>query len=319
MSERSQSVRLSNTLSDKINVCYGVPQGSVLGPILFSIYVNDLAEKINSCSLIQYADDTQFLHVDTINNLEDLISKTEGTLYNMKQYFLLNGLMLNSKKTQCIFIGNRQQLSHIPHDTFINCDGEHIYPSTVVKNLGVHIDRYMLFDVHISEVNKKVMGILMFIRRISDNFDKSTRKIVVETLVLSIINYCICIWGSTNVTLIHKIQKVQNFAAKVAIGGARKYDHVTPITKDLQWLRIKDKYKYKDKYLHFPTIREHTGGTTRQVNDLYVPQSRTDSGTRATTVTGPKYWNDLPDCITNSGSLHNFKSRLKILLLNNLE
>ncbi len=162
-----------------------------LNPWPYSIFyiMNDLAEKTNSCSLIQYADDTQFLHADTINNLEDLISKTEETLCNMKQYFLLNGFMLNSKKTQCIFIGNRQQLSHIPPDTFINCDGEHIFLSTLVKNLGVYIDRYMLFDVHISEVNKKVMGILMFIRRISDNFDKSTRKIVVQTLVLSMINY----------------------------------------------------------------------------------------------------------------------------------
>ncbi len=98
MSERSQSVRLSNTLSDKIKVCYGVPQASILGPILVSIYVNDLAENINSCSLIQYADDKQFLHLDTINNLEDLISKTKETLCNMKQYFLLNGLMLKYKK-----------------------------------------------------------------------------------------------------------------------------------------------------------------------------------------------------------------------------
>ncbi len=103
--------------------------------------------------------------------------------------------------------------------------------------------------------------------------------------------------------------------------------------KDLQWLRIKDKYildkcsmvykvvnsLYPEWYLHFSTFREHTAGTTRQENDLYVPRSRTDSGTKATTVTGTKYWNDLPNCITNSGSLHGFKSTLETLLLNNLE
>ena len=150
----------------------------------FSIYVNDLAEKTHSCSLIQYADDTQFLLADTIDNLEFLIFKSEETLFNMKHYFLLNGLLLNSKKTQCIFIGNRQQLSRIPGGVFINCDGEHIYPSAHVKNLGVHIDRFMTFDVHISEISKKVMGILMFIRRVSDNFDKSTRKQLCKLLCL---------------------------------------------------------------------------------------------------------------------------------------
>ncbi len=240
----------------------------------------------------------------------------------------MNGLMLNSKKTQCIFIGNRQLLSRIPRDTFINCDGEHISPNTYVKNLGVYIDRYMLFDVHISEVNKKVMGLLMFIRRISDNFDKPTRIIVVQTLVLSLMNYCICIWGSTNVTLLHRIQKLQNFAAKVAIGGASKYDRVTPIIRGLQWETIKDKYipekritmykalngLYPECFLQFSTVREHTGGRTRQLNDLHVPRTRTDSGTRATAVTGSVLWNGLPDCITNSGSLHSFKSRLKNLL-----
>ena len=153
-----------------------------------------------------------------------------------------------------------------------------------MKNLGVNIDRRMLFDVHISEVNKKAMGILMFIRRISDNFDKLTRKIVVETLVLSIINYCIGIWGTTNVTLIHRIQKVQNFAAKVAIGGARKYDHVTPVMKDLQWLRIKDKYILEKCSLVYiqgckralsgmvPTLFHRYRTHRRQVNDLYVPR-----------------------------------------------
>ncbi len=117
MSERSQSVRINNTLSDAKKIFYGVRQGSILGPMRFSIYVNDLAEKINSCSIIQYADDTPFLHADTVNNLEDLISKTEETLFNIEQYFLLNGLLLNSKKTQGIFIGNRHLLFHIPHDS----------------------------------------------------------------------------------------------------------------------------------------------------------------------------------------------------------
>ena len=85
---RVQSVRLNTTISEKLDIAYGVPQGSILGPVLFSIYVNDLNERINECSLTQYADDTQFLHADKVNNLEDLISRTVETLHNIKQYFL---------------------------------------------------------------------------------------------------------------------------------------------------------------------------------------------------------------------------------------
>ena len=175
----------------------------------------------------------------------------------------------------------------------------------------------------------KIMGLLMFINRISKNFDKPTRKIVVQSLVLSAINYCISIWGTTNTTLLHRVQKLQNFAAKVAVGGVRKYDHVTPLMKELQWLKIKDKYffdkyitiykvingLYPEWYLKFSTVRENTTCTTRRQDDLYVPKARTDAGAKAMSVLGPKLWNDLPNCISNSGTLKIFRSRLMKLFL----
>lgn len=194
---------------------------------------------------MQYADDTQFLHTSTLNNIDELIRITEDTLMKCRQYFLNNGLMLNSAKTQCIFIGSRQILSRIPPNTTININGDTIHPSTCVKNLRVYMDRYLVFDVHISELIKKVNGSLMYINRIGDLFDKQTRVIVVQSLALSLMEYCIRIWGTTNETLITKVQKMQNFAAKVAIGGARKYDHVSPIFIELQWLKIKQKHKFE--------------------------------------------------------------------------
>ncbi len=84
---RSQSVHISNTISENVSISYGVPQGSIHGPILFSIFVNDLEEKIDPCSMIQYADDTQFLEADTVDNLDNLISNTENILRSIKLYF----------------------------------------------------------------------------------------------------------------------------------------------------------------------------------------------------------------------------------------
>lgn len=101
------SVRLNGVMSDNRNVNFGVPQGSILGPILFGIYVNDLSEHVNGL-IVQYADDTQILHTGNVDNIHELIKDTETTLKQCKNYFLSNGLLLNPCKTQCIFLGNRQ-------------------------------------------------------------------------------------------------------------------------------------------------------------------------------------------------------------------
>ncbi len=186
--DRTQSVKINNSTSSIHKVEYGVPQGSILGPILFNIFVNDLPEHAKNCLLVQYADDTQFLHTGTIGELETLIKNTEDTLRTVRLYFLTNGLMLNSSKTQCIFIGNRQLLAKIPMNTTINIDTENIVPSVHLKNLGLYMDKYMLFDKHVSELIKKIVGILMFLNRSSSALDKSSRITVAQTLALSRLN-----------------------------------------------------------------------------------------------------------------------------------
>lgn len=176
--------------------------------------------------------------------------------------------------------------------------GSTIQPSLNVKNLGVYFDRHMTFDIHISEISKKVTGVLMHISRIKDHFDKPSRITVVQSLVLSIIKYCNVIWGTTNNTLITKVQKLQNFTAKVADGKSKKFNHITPTLKELGWLNAKDKIIYDtgraiyshlnhlhpDYLLSLPRVNNITQSITTQQSLPYVPRVRTDAGERSLAV-----------------------------------
>ncbi len=121
------------------------------------MFVNDLIKTITDCDIIQYADDTQFIHAGSVDALPDLIERAEATLSSAKSYFHTNGLMLNTRKTQCIFVGTKPIIKQLPTDTKITFNNTYITPSSHVKNLGVTMDNHMSFDVHIKEIYRKVI------------------------------------------------------------------------------------------------------------------------------------------------------------------
>ena len=323
--DRTQSVRIDSVISSPKRISYGVPQGSILGPLLFLIYINDMADILDKYFLIQYADDSQIIVSNNINNIETLKFEGELALRDAERYFQENGLNVNEGKTQCMFIGSRQLISLIPQDLTINFGNTLITPLKSVKNLGVYMDQYLLYDVHVNHISRKVNGILMFLNRIKDNFEQSARIIVVQSLVLSIINYCSKIWGMTTRQQLDRVQKLENFAAKVAVGNGRKYDHATPFLNELKWLRIECKVTYDicvftykiinnllpDWIFSFPQVRNTSVRNTRQSNDLFVPRKRTDIGAKTISVKGPLAWNTLPINVKNAGTIKTFKERLK--------
>ncbi len=117
-------------------------------------------------------------------------------------------------KTQCIFIGSRALISKISDNTTIRAVEASILSSRCVKNLGLHFDSYMSFDVHVTEMSKKVSGTLMYLYRIQDLLSKEARLIAVETLALSHINYGITIWSTINITQRKRVKNYRTLLQK---------------------------------------------------------------------------------------------------------
>ena len=131
-----------------------------------------MADYFQDCSLGQYADDTQMMISSKIDKINTLTVRAETLLIRAKTYFSSNGLLLNEAKTQCIFLGVKQYISRIPEDICIKFGNLEIIPSNNVKNLGIYMDNTMNFKYHIDEMSKRVKGVLYYMSRVCERFEK---------------------------------------------------------------------------------------------------------------------------------------------------
>ena len=324
LSNRTQVVKYQNETSKICIIEYGVPLGSTLGPVLFSIYVNDMSNLITEGLLIQYADDSQVLVWDSAKNFGKVLKKAEEILKKLKDYYLRNGLLINMCKTQYIIIGSREYVSRIDENICIKIDNDKISPSEKVNSLGILIDKYLSFQDHINDTARKTTGSLLKINRIKHFLDRDTRKLLLETLVFNRLFYCFKAWGNVADIHLQNIQKIQNFAARVAEGSLRKRDHVTPIMNQIGWLKIKYRYKYElgimafkimngllPKWL-FPLITRENAleTTTRQSKNLIINNYRTTHGGRDVMVELAKQWNNLPKDMREIKNIVTFKRNI---------
>ncbi|CAB4038293.1 Hypothetical predicted protein [Paramuricea clavata] len=238
---RTQSVRIGSTVSTPLPVFYGVPQGAILSPLLFSIYTNDLPSSVHHSKLESYVDDSKLLLSFTVANVDCLKQQLEEDLYLIANSCSENELLINPGKTKYMLIGTRQNLQQLPVDMTINFLNETITPVSFAKDLGMTIDSYLTYDQHITNLVSSCMNSLCQINRVKKCFDKEALTLIVSALVMNKMFYCSTVWSNTSSTNIKKLQLVQNFACRI-ITNIGKFDHISPGLRELNWLPVKDNY-----------------------------------------------------------------------------
>jgi hypothetical protein len=327
LSNRSQSVSVNNCTSLPSTIHTGVPQGSVLGPLLFSLYTSPISELfVNSpVSYHLYADDTQlyisFSPTDSKNNLA-MLSSILNTVHN---WLTTNRLTVNPAKTEYLLIGTPQQRSKITSSdiTFQNTT---LSPTDSARNLGFIFDSDLSHKKQISSVCRTSFHHIRQLRQIRSSLDTSSAVVLANALVSSRLDYCNSLYYGLPDSSLHKLQRVQNALARVVCPGVKRHHHITPILRKLHWLPIKQRILFKIATLTFATLQNqlpsylsnlltrHTPSRslrTKHQHQLICPLIKSNNGRRSFSYAAPTTWNSLPVNLRSLSSIETFRSHLK--------
>ena len=325
---RCQKVVLNGKSSEIAEIGSGVPQGSVLGPRLFTMYTQPLGKIIQKHGLCyhQYADDLQlYTSFKLQQDVSNVTAKIENCLVDINKWLQMNGLMLNSEKTELIMFTTKNKVDSLSSFR-IRIGSSFIQPKISVRNLGVTLDSSLSMHNHVSMVTRSCYMHLRNISRIRSYLTKDTAKSLVHASVISRLDYANSLMFGISEASLAKLQKVQNYAARL-ICGVKIREHITPYLKQLHWLPVRSRLQYKLLLLVHKALNGLAPPYILELLKLYVPARnlRSSSGNllklpSTKTVTygerqfsygATELWNNLPSSFRTMDSLPLFKKTLK--------
>jgi len=282
LSSRNFIVNINGISSAPYPLLQGVPQGSVLGPLLFILYTTPLSSLISGSSVDHhlYADDAQLFISFSAPAFSQNVSHLETTIDTVSVWMSANLLSLNQSKTEFLLIGLPNQLSKVSDATLHMPSNITINPSDTARNLGVIFDSSLTMSDHISSVSKSCFMSLRDLRRIRSTLDSTTAKTIATSLIHSKVDYCNSLFLNLPRSQLDRLQLILNSTAR-AVSKSPRFTHISPVLKSLHWLKIDQRIHYKILSITYKTLQFRKPSYLH--NLLHVQSdSRTRSSTKVT-------------------------------------
>ena len=323
LEDRFQICTIFNNISEPQRITCGVPQGSILGPLMFLLYVNDMPACFNKCLVNLYADDTAFYIGDVdVNRVNQILQDELKLVY---QWLCCNKLSLHVGKTSSMIICSRQKRLYLKDSKCeLSLSNDPIEQTTSLKYLGVTIDQDLRYDVYIKELINKLNRALGVLRRAAYYVNQTTRVTLFNTLVLPYIDYCSTVWyNNVSKTDIKKLQRLQNVGMRIIL----ECEHKTPtidMLNTLQWLSIEQRMLYNMCCLTWKIINKQVPQYLQNIvhfsSSIHGYNTRSATGKKdlfknrchANSLEGnaSRTWNDLPPKIRDVKDFCKFKKQL---------
>ena len=328
-------MKIKNVISSTEIVEAGVPQGSILGPILFIAFTSDFHEHLAEYKVSAYADDTQI--IITSNCEQDLIKKVEDCIARAQLWYASNSLKINPTKTEVLIFGRKRK--HKDALKFSVTEGNNTsYIESVrkMKILGVHIDDDLSWESHVKSVKAKTYNIIRNLARTTSVLPLKSKRQLYDALVTPHFSYCDTVWGGLSKRATADLQKAGNFAAKSML-GQRKRASATEALNKLNMMPLEEKrrvhmgvFVHKLKHNIGPTKlverynnmvnsghKHHTRFKAR--GDMMALSHNSSRFEKSTLMRAAQVWNGIPCHIRNLEGSSNFKRKYQAYLLDNFK